>query len=153
ENWAIPMSRIVPELERRFPSLVLGRVAPGSSTPPATRAPAPSEGDAYEPNADLASAAPLATPLAIDGLAIASATDADWFVFAGDAKTHTITIDLSNAAGDLDLYLYDASGAELAKSITTTDQEKIEAPVSDGRLYVRVVGYGGATGAYALTID
>jgi hypothetical protein len=58
-----------------------------------------------------------------------------------------VRIELSHAAGDLDLAAYDAAGAQVGISQGTTDREQVTVPPGG---FVRVYGYDGAEGAYRL---
>jgi hypothetical protein len=56
--------------------------------------------------------------------------DLDYYKFTVPAgtTTTTVTVDFTNARGDLDLKLYDATGTMLAQSRGFTDEEKIVCP-------------------------
>lgn len=146
QNRAVPMRTIKPVLEQRYPGLVLGPRAPvdqGSATVVAA--------DGYEPNDSPAGAVQVQLPFASADAGLTTG-DTDFFSFAGGAP-RTIELTFSHAAGDLDLYLFDASGNELARSIGTSNSERIQQPFAAGPVLVRVVGYQGAGGDYALTIQ
>lgn len=145
-NYAVPMSDILPVLESRFPDIVLGGGDPQQQTP----GPA---GDAFEPNDSFSNAAFVSLPFGWQELVISSAIDEDFFVFETNGATHAISIDFSHAQGDLDLYVYDASGNEVARSVSVTDGEEIARSFAAGRYIVRVHGYRGATGTYSISIQ
>ena len=135
-NKAVPSSKLLPWLRARFPSLALGARAVDE----------PVQVDALEPNDAAAAAASIPVPFGGEA-SIASATDEDWYA-AGGATSATIRF--SHAAGDLDLYVLDAAGAVVAQSTGTSDEETVALP--SAAAYVRVVGYAGARGAYALEV-
>lgn len=79
-------------------------------------------------------------------------------ITAGDVDYHrvergsfTATLTFSHAAGDLDLELVSAGGARLGQSAGTSDVETI-AHEGESPVFLKVYGYGNATGAYTLTI-
>lgn len=123
---------------------------PGQQDPPAGTS---GSGDAFEPNDAMSSAALIELPFAWAQLAIGPGGDEDWFAFDTDATTRRVQIDFSHAAGDLDLYLYDAAGNVVHESAGVRDQERVDASLPAGRYYARVVGYSGATGSYTLTLE
>ena len=147
-NRAVPMTRIVPVLTQRFPGLALGGRAPAATATPSTTQSTPADG--YEPNDTLVGATAVTLPWASSGTRI-DARDVDAFTYVGDGAARTVTLSFAHAAGDLDLYAYDAAGAVLARSNGVTDTESFTAAFA-GAVRVVVVGYNGATGDYALTI-
>lgn len=133
ENGAVPMTRILPALAARFPP--------------------PSEPELYEPNETPGAAPVVALPLDVqDGLRIADDADVDYFAFDTDGAPRSITLTFVHAAGDLDMALEDAAGRGVAQSAGVTDVEALEVTLPAGRYFVRVVGWSGATNAYALSI-
>ncbi|WBW94879.1 M4 family metallopeptidase [Oceanirhabdus sp. W0125-5] len=76
---------------------------------------------------------------------IENSTDDDYYYFNALGKG-TISVSLSNLAGDYDLYLYNSSGRVVAKSEnSSTNNEAITFSIRRGdKYYVRVVGYNGA---------
>ncbi|TCP69398.1 S8 family serine peptidase [Baia soyae] len=115
------------------------------------------EQDTFEPNDTLATAyGPINSGKAYDSF-IFSNTDVDYYKFnVGTAGA--VNISLANLPGDYDIYLYNASGTELANSIKGgTNPEAIAYnATAAGVYYVKVVGYSGAaskTQAYKLTAN
>lgn len=106
--------------------------------------------DAFEPNNDRASAkaAPAGTTSNL------RCNDDDWYsVTLAQAGSVTVDIAFRHAEGDLDLYLYNASGTELAKSDSTADSERVtKSGLAAGTYYVKVIGYNGARAAYSMTV-
>jgi hypothetical protein len=145
-NRAVPMTRILPVLAQRFPSLSLGGRAPSGSTTPTPAAPV----DGYEPNDTLAGASPISVPFSSSNARI-DARDVDAFTFTGNGATRTITLSFSHAAGDLDLFVYDSAGRVIARSAGVTNSETITGAFS-GTVRVVVSGYNGAVGDYALSV-
>ncbi len=91
--------------------------------------------DALEPNNDAAMATPITTTTYID-LSVCIG-DEDWYGIEADAGA-TLEIDLQHAEveGNVDLFLYDAGGVEIASSISTTDDEAISHTVADAGAYL-----------------
>ena len=98
---------------------------------------------------DLADATPLTG-------SICGPTYQDWFVFTPSATVSvTFTLNLVNAQGDLDLYLYTASNLlnSVAIAYTTSDVETFNYAVQAGQTYYLLVeGYHRAGNAYTLTV-
>ncbi|MBK9031888.1 MAG: hypothetical protein IPL61_11270 [Myxococcales bacterium] len=107
--------------------------------------PTPACTDRFEPNDSQAAAAQVA--VGTFGDLRLCAGDADWFRTAG---ARTVRIRFSHAAGDLDLVAVDASGARVATSDGVTDEEHVAVPAGGA---VQIIGYGGATNSYALTVE
>jgi bacillolysin len=111
-------------------------------------------GDEYEPNDSQSTAyGPIASDTTYNGK-ISSPSDVDWFKFT-TSSSGTISLTLTNLPADYDLYLYNSSGTQLARSWNGgTSSESISYNASSaGTFYVRVVGYNGAyntSTAYAL---
>jgi hypothetical protein len=114
--------------------------------------------DDLEPNDSPSTATPLGLrgAASFTGLTIHSATDVDYFPLVA-AATGTLTADLSfvHAAGNLDLFVYDAALNLVGSSTTTTDAEHVAVPCTAGATYyVVVTGAGGATNpSYDLQIQ
>ncbi len=115
-----------------------------------------STSDTYEPNGTLSSAyGPLTSGTTYNSY-IWSSSDVDYFKFS-TTSTGTISVSLSNLAGDYDVYLYNTSGTQLSKSENggTTNESISYSTTTTGTFYVKVVGYNGAsstTKAYALNV-
>ncbi len=147
ENRAVRMTNILNALATRYPGLALGARTPAQQP----TEPTPASADMYEPNDAFQGAVQVQAPFNSDGASI-DASDVDHFAFFGGAA-RTITMTFSHAAGDLDLYVYDAAGVEVARSIGTTDVESVTRDFGAGMFTVRVLGYQGATGGYALLVE
>jgi hypothetical protein len=114
--------------------------------------------DAYEPNDSFAAAYNLGTRgyFYDSGLTIHAPGNDDYFRFtAGGTGPADINVYFSHAAGDIDLYVYDAGQTPVGSSSSTDDDEFVSIPVAGGQTYyVKVVGYGGATNPnYSLEIN
>lgn len=113
--------------------------------------------DRLETNNSLATASLLSgSKQTLAGLSIHTSGDVDYFRLSSRGTgAATIALDFNHAAGNLDLRLLDSNGAELAKSDTATDQEKITTSLKrDTTYYIQVLGSGGAkSGSYSLTVD
>ncbi|MBO4513785.1 MAG: AIDA repeat-containing protein [Victivallales bacterium] len=90
----------------------------------------------------------------IEGLSIHVSDDVDMFEFILSEDASAIDgIGISHvaSAGDLDLYLYDASGNFIDKAYTLSDDETIGlGGLKAGRYYLKVSGYNGSTNNYTL---
>ncbi len=88
-------------------------------------------------------------------LNMSAAGDDDWFCFFTDdvgTVKDRVFIDFANAAGNLDLYLYDGDGGLLASSRGKTDQEVVSLEGLPADLYyVRIAG--AANPDYTLTLQ
>ncbi len=75
--------------------------------------------------------------------------DEDWFFVRA---TGALTITVDGNSGDLDLYVFDPSGEELASSKFDYSKEKVQdIPAGEG-IYIAVAPYEGATADYTLSI-
>ena len=87
---------------------------------------------------------------------ISSATDVDYYrINLGRTGTSAdkVKIDFNHNVGDLDLYLYNASGTLMKYSNGVTNSEELSlAGYIAGTYYVKVAGYSGATGSYTLNV-
>lgn len=144
ENRAVPVSAILPVLTQRYPGIELGARAPADQA-----APVPAAADGYEPNDLRADATAVQLPFSSVDARI-EAGDQDHFRFTAPGA-RTVRLAFSHLTGDLDLYLLDDAGAELARSIGTTDAEEISFDAS-GTMVIRVIGYRGAVGSFALDV-
>ncbi|WBW94878.1 M4 family metallopeptidase [Oceanirhabdus sp. W0125-5] len=101
--------------------------------------------DPYEDNDTMNTAyGPLESGVAYESY-ISTSTDDDYYYF-NTTNNGTITVSLSNLAGDYDLYLYNSNGTQLAKSENaSTRNESINYTASQiGKFYIKVIGYNGA---------
>ena len=87
-------------------------------------------------------------------LTIHNAADVDWIAFSvNSGGTFRISIALQNAAGNLDLYVYDAQQRQLAGSISTADTEAVTLSLAGGqRYYLKVVSPDGGMNSYDLAV-
>ena len=119
--------------------------AAGGTTPPPP-------GNEVEPNNSIGTAQVTATPTTINGT-VASSSDTDYFkVLVGAGKRLTATL-TPNSTSDYDLYIYNASGTQVASSIKGTGQIDSTSVTNTGGVaatyYVRVRFYSGGTGSTA----
>jgi len=84
-----------------------------------------------------------------NGLSIC-AGDVDWFRIHATVGAGTLSIDFSNAQGNLDLELYRSNGELIGSSTSNSDHEVIVSGV--GVRYLKVFGRAGATADYTLSI-
>jgi len=95
------------------------------------------------------------------GLSVHSASDVDWFRLTMDETglhNSQVAIDFSHPEGDLNLFLHNAAGQEIAGSQQSSNKVSGEmvslAGLAPGPYYVKVVGHSGATNPdYALTMS
>ena len=132
-------------------SAAVDAAAGGGSPPPP---PPPPAGNEIEPNNSLSSAQAVNQGTTISGT-MASSSDNDYFrvsLAAGRSLSATLS---PNAASDYDLYIYNANGSLIARSIRGTglaDSATVtNAGASTATVYVRVRYYSGGTGASAGT--
>lgn len=133
-------------------TLTIDQAEDGSVGPPP-----PPTGDAFEDNDTRETASVLtATDDAVYAdLTIDTSNDVDFFeITAAFDGALEVSIDFTDADGDLDLQLLNASGQVVDSSAGVTDQETVSAAASAGDVfYARVFGFSGATNAYAMTVD
>ncbi|MFO7609473.1 MAG: S8 family serine peptidase [Candidatus Krumholzibacteriia bacterium] len=105
-----------------------------------------------EPNGDIASAdGPVGPGSAVSG-ALSSSSDDDYFWFdVGTAGNVNISLAIGSGA-DLDWYLYNSAGTQVARGYTTANPEVGSYNAAAGRYYLRVDGYLGATSSYTVTV-
>jgi hypothetical protein len=114
--------------------------------------------DAYENNDTLSTAynlGTLASSRTVNPLIMADS--ADWFRFTTSATgttTNTVSISFSNTQGNLQLALYNSSGAQIGSSLGTGNTETVSLNgLAAGTYYVDVFGASGAFNPnYSLTI-
>ncbi len=123
--------------------------------PAATTAPTD---DAYENNDTLSTAYNLGTLSAARTVnPLVMADSADWFRFttsAAGTSTSTVSISFLNSQGNLQLALYNSSGAQIRSSLGTGNSESVSLNgLTAGTYYVDVFGNAGATNPnYSLTV-
>ena len=111
--------------------------------------------DRFEENDSSTNATNLGTlgSLSETGLTIDKPNDDDYLGFvAGESGPYTIELSFSHADGDLDLALYEQSGALIDSSLSTTDNESVTATLVAGRIYGVLVTGLGNTNTYDLAI-
>jgi V8-like Glu-specific endopeptidase len=115
----------------------------------------PAETDPVDPtpvdDGSIATAREVGTPY-VGAYAIDEAGDEDFFAFTTSGGSIDVSLAFSHAAGDLDMYLLDASGSQVGSSTSVSDREQIVTSLGAGTYYVRVIGYSGATGDYTLEL-
>ena len=111
--------------------------------------------DIYEPNNTLGTATPTLENILYSGIQ----HDDDWYKIDVTPGFQNVvaTLTFSNAAGDLDLELYDSSGLYVTGVYSTTDNESLNIIVgTSGTYYLKVISYptGTDTGnSYTLIWD
>ncbi|GAB3268646.1 S8 family peptidase [Chitinimonas naiadis] len=119
------------------------QAALGTTQPPA--------GSETESNNTLATANAVAAPATLNAT-MASSSDADWFkVDLPAGKTLTATMTPGSSTADYDLYIYNASSTQLAKSELSAGKVDAASVTNTGSTtssrYVKVIYYSGGTGA------
>lgn len=100
--------------------------------------------DTYEPNNTITQAYAINFGQGYNSYIISS-SDIDYYKISPTAAGK-ITVDLTNLAGDYDLYLVNSSGTVLAKSEngSTTSESLTYNNATSGSYYIKVAGYNGA---------
>jgi len=111
--------------------------------------------DAFEPNDVRADATAFGSDGPRDGWVCAAPDVFEVHVPASSPDPLEATVTVASGAGDLDVGLYDSTGALVDGSTGTTGTETvgIASPVTEGSYFVEVYGYQGGTGGYTLEVD
>ncbi|MEY3456985.1 MAG: hypothetical protein RL215_142, partial [Planctomycetota bacterium] len=113
-------------------------------------------GDRFESNETRETAKDLGTERDIRDLSIHSNTDQDYFRFtlpAGAGAAHSVTMNILQGGGDLDLELYNSAGTLVGSSLGVGSTENISlSGFQPGDYFIHAYGYGGATGNYTLQL-
>ncbi|MFT6068324.1 MAG: V8-like Glu-specific endopeptidase [Bacteriovoracaceae bacterium] len=147
ENYAVPMSKIVPHILTNFPSVDIGDVSgDDGDDDDNTQA-----GD--EPNDSRAKATALSgSSLTSRSAVISSSSDVDYYsVKVPSGSKVSVSISFSHSKGDLDLKVLSSTGSTLGKSASTSNTEKVDLTSASGTVYFQVFGYNGAKGDYKLS--
>ncbi|EGD77783.1 hypothetical protein PTSG_08873 [Salpingoeca rosetta] len=113
------------------------------------------DNDEFEPNNNGDSATVL-TASQTQFSAVICPNDEDVYRFPVCANGNvSVSVFFSNDEGNLDAYLYDASGSLVSSGVSTTDNEVLahSAGGVGGLYYLRVVGVGGASAPYQVLIE
>jgi hypothetical protein len=120
-------------------------------------APEPLEPDSLEPNNTRATAAQLGPgSVQVENLSIHESGNDDWFAWtAAETGSTEFVIHFNGEDGDLDLFVYDATGRLLDSSQGVDNSESVTLSVAaSATVFVKVEGYDGAVNAdYTLSID
>lgn len=131
--------------------------APPPTEPPPTVPPPPTlAADRFETN-DTASAAKNLgkfNTTSQTALTIHSATDVDWFTFTvNSSASFTVSISFTQAAGNLDLYVYNTQQQMMAAGTSVTANDAVTISLAGGKLYyVKVVSPDGGVNTYDLAV-
>ena len=107
--------------------------------------------DAFEPNDDIAHAHPLGATDSVSGI-ICAGNDDFYVVPTRAGCTYAIDTHFVDTSGDLDLEVQDSNGTVVGSSDGTSDSEHVDvAAPAPSPLYVRVLGFSGATNTYRLS--
>lgn len=99
--------------------------------------------DLYEPNDSMSQAYPITSGTTYSSY-IYTSSDIDYYKLTA-TKGKAISISLTNLPKDYDLYLYNSSGTQVARSIngSTTSESISYTPTAAGTYYIKVIGYNG----------
>lgn len=149
ENYAVPMSKIVPHILTNFPSVDLG----GTSDDDDIVTPPTPSGD--EPNDSRSQATVLSgKSTSSRSAAISTGTDVDYYkVSVASGSSVKVSISFSNSEGDLDMKVLSSTGATLGKSAGTGNTESVDVSSASGTVYFQVFGYNGAKAKYKLSFS
>ncbi|MBT3584537.1 MAG: trypsin-like serine protease [Halobacteriovoraceae bacterium] len=104
-------------------------------------------------NGTFETATKIKTSFVQQGFSISSSKDLDFYKFTVTSGTYlNLSINFSHSVGDLDLYLYNGSRKQLAKSDSVSNNESVSKYFSKGTYYLKVKGYKGASGKYGLSL-
>ena len=149
ENYAVPMSKIVPHILTNFPSVDLGDVGSGGD-----------DGDddqpvGDEPNDSKSKATFLSgTSLTSRSAEISTATDVDYYKISVPSGSKVkVSINFKHSQGDLDMKVLSSSGSTLGKSAGTGNSESVAVASASGTVYFQVYGYRGAKTKYTLSFS
>jgi len=111
-------------------------------------------GDRFEPNDDPANATELDGGSA-DDLGIDTADDEDYFAVDADSgDLVTAETMFAHRDGDIDMEILSPSGEVVARSLSITDDERVDhVAETNGTYYVVVYGYDGATNDYDVALN
>lgn len=138
ENYAVPMYKIVPVLKSQFGLFASTGGSSGGSR------------KFLDGGKSQASALSLNA-----GSFDAEIEDssADYFKVSLTKTTAVkVSIKFSHASGDLDLVVTNSQSQKIKVSEGTTDSESVSLTLSKGTYYIKVYGYAGATGKYAIDL-
>jgi len=148
ENYAVPMSKIVPYILTNFPQVDLGG---GSSDGGDTGG--SDQGEEEDDDNDTRAKATKVSTSFSKSKKVDDSTDVDYYKFTiRKSRTMTVKMSFSHRAGDLDLKLYSSAGKLVAKSESTSNVESFAKYLKSGTYYIKVYGYRGATGDYKLSL-
>lgn len=149
ENYAVPMSKIVPHILTNFPSVDLGDTGSGGDDGGDTTP----TGD--EPN-DMKSKATVlsGSSLSSRSAEISTSSDVDYYkIKVASGSKVKVSINFKNSDGDLDMKVSSSTGASLGKSAGTGNTETVEVASASGTVYFQVYGYKGAKAKYTLSFS
>jgi hypothetical protein len=118
----------------------------------------PPTGDAFESNDSFETASDLAPAedTLYEDLSIHTPDNDDFYKVTASADgTLSISLEFDNAAGDIDMRVYDSSQNQLAISNSIANREQVNVEALTGEeFFVQVYGYNGATNEdYSLLVD
>jgi len=115
------------------------------------------EPDQFEQNDTMDTATVLGSLPAITlrDLTIHDANDEDWFRYtAHDTGKLVVNALFDDDVGDIDLFIVDANGNQIASSTSTSDNEEVAIPVVSQQVYfIRITGFLDDINEYALEIE
>lgn len=154
ENYAVPMSKIVPHILSNFPQVDLGEVSDGGDdgNDDDDDQDVPT-GD--EPNDSRSKATSLSgTSLTARSASISTSTDVDYYKLSvASGSKVTVSVKFNHSQGDLDMKVLSSSGSTLGKSAGTGNTETVTLDSASGTVYFQVYGYRGAKADYTLSFQ
>jgi hypothetical protein len=150
ENYAVPMSKIVPVLRSRFASVLSSGGSGSGSGSSGGGSSVDSDNDSFSSADELdLSRGDVEVDEEID-----SSSDVDYFkVKLTRTSTLKVKISFSHRRGDLDLKLYSSSKRTIKTSAGVKNSEEILKTLSAGTYYIKVYGYRGSQGDYELSVE
>lgn len=144
ENYAVPMHKIVQNIEARFPDVELN--IGGATDSPDTPEPPTEE----EENTSSSQAKVLVSGVAV-AQALLEAKEVRYYkLTVMQSKVVSVELNFTHRLGDLDLYVSDSFGRVIAKSLGVTNTEKITKYLTSGVYTISVVGYRDAHTSFSL---
>ncbi|WP_127717971.1 serine protease [Halobacteriovorax sp. HLS] len=144
ENYAVPMSKIVPTIKAKFPTLIGSSSSTGTNTTT----------DKTEPNDTISKAYTLSGKTQkLSGLKVSRTDDLDFFsINAKRGSKVDITVTFTHSKGDLDLFTVDSSGNVISKVESSSNNEGFSFVSTGSKAYFVIFGYKGAINSYDLAV-
>jgi V8-like Glu-specific endopeptidase len=138
ENYAVPMHKIVDDINESFPGVLEARSGDDDDSP------------------EVPAHTSMARAMEIDDRhtsqqELTSDEQVHFYKLkVSSSGSQYIKIDFDHSLGDLDMELISSSGKVIARSTSTSDTEKIYKYLSRGSYFIKIYGFRGALGNYKL---